>query len=193
MKVVCLYGSARRKGNSTLLAQRFLSKVSDHVAETEEYYLNGMTLRGCQGCNRCKADLETCVLNDDLSPVLDAVSKADIVVFASPVYYGDVTAQLKMFIDRSYCYLQPGYINLDQPSRLAPPKQLVFIMAQGHRNPEAFSDILPRYTDLFRWTGFAEVHSLRAIDVYHQGDVSSRSDLMAEVDSLADKLVTGLH
>lgn len=189
MKVVCLYGSARRKGNSALLAQRFLSLAVGRGAEVIEYYLNSMTLRGCQGCNRCKTDLETCVLNDDLTPVLDSVFEADVVVFATPVYYGDVTAQLKMFIDRSYCYLRPGYIKLDQPSRLASPKQLVFIVAQGHRDPNVFSDILPRYTDLFRWTGFADVHPLRAVDVYHLGDSSSRSDLMAEVDSLAERLI----
>lgn len=193
MKVVCLYGSARQKGNSTLLAQRFLSQVSARGAEIREYYLNSMTLRGCQGCNRCKTDLETCVLNDDLSPVLDAVFDADIVVFATPVYYGDVCAQLKMFIDRSFCYLRPGYISLDQPSRLAVRKQLVFIVAQGHRDPNAFSDILPRYTDLFRWTGFADVHPLRAVDVYHLGDASSHSDLLAEVDALAEKLTNEVH
>ena len=189
MKVVCLYGSARRKGNSALLAQRFLASASSRGAEISEYHLNELTLHGCQGCNRCKVDLDTCVLNDDLSPVLDAVFNADLVVFATPVYYGDVTAQLKMFIDRSYCYLRPGYINLDQPSRLASPKPLVFIVAQGHRDPKAFSDILPRYTELFRWTGFASVYPLRAVDVYHPGDASVRSDLMAKVDALAETLI----
>ena len=192
MKVVCLYGSARRKGNSASLAQRFLSHASDCGAEISEYYLNGMTLRGCQGCDRCKTDLETCVLNDDLAPVLDAVFHAEIVVFATPVYYGDCTAQLKMFIDRSYSYLRPGDLNLDQPRRLPAPKPLAFILAQGHRDPTVFSDILPRYTDLFSWTGFADVHPLRAVDVYHLGDVASRSDLMTEVDNLAEKLINAL-
>ena len=43
--------------------------------------------------------------------------------------------------------------------------------------------------ELFRWTGFANVYPLRAVDEYHPGDASSRSDLMAEVDALAEKLI----
>jgi multimeric flavodoxin WrbA len=189
MNVVCLYGSARKKGNSAVLARRFLDGAAARGAIIEEFYLNAMNLRGCQGCNRCKIDLETCVLNDDLTPVLDAVFHADLVVFTTPVYYGDVTAQLKMFIDRSFCYLRPGYIKLEHPSRLPEPKKLVFILAQGHRDSEAFADILPRYTDIFRWTGFADVHPLRAVDIYHPGDASARGDLLAQADVLAEQLI----
>jgi len=189
MKIVCLYGSARKKGNSAVLARHFLDTAEQRGAQIEEVYLNGLNLRGCQGCNRCKIDLETCVLKDDLAPVLDAVFHADLVVFASPVYYGDVTAQLKMFIDRSFCYLRPGYIKLEHPSRLPERKPLVFILAQGHRDDEAFADILPRYSDLFRWTGFADVHPLRAVDIYHPGDASARQDLLHLADALAEKLV----
>ncbi|PLX78036.1 MAG: NADPH-dependent FMN reductase [Desulfuromonas sp.] len=189
MKIVCLYGSPRRQGNSAELARRFLAAAEVHGAEICEYHLNNLTLRGCQGCNRCKQDLETCVLEDDLAPVLDAVFDADLVVFASPVYYGDVSAQLKMFIDRSFCYLRPGYISLDQPSRLSAPKPLVFILTQGHRDPQAFADILPRYSQLFRWIGFADVYPLRAVDVYHLGDASCRDELLREADAVAERLV----
>ena len=77
--------------------------------------------------NGCKTGSERCVLPDDLAPVLDAVFNADLVVFASPVYYSDVSAQLKAFIDRTYSYLVPGYIAKEHPNRLPTRKALVFI------------------------------------------------------------------
>jgi len=188
MKVVCLYGSPRKQGNSTALARHFLDQARQRGASIEEFYLNGMALRGCQGCNRCKTDLETCVLKDDLTPVLDAVFAADLLVFASPVYYGDVSAQLKMFIDRSYSYLKPNYIKRSKPSRLPAPKPLVFILSQGHSDVDRFADILPRYSQLFSWTAFADTHPLRLTDVYFPDDHTAHPELLAQADALADQL-----
>jgi len=189
MHIVCLLGSPRKKGNSAAVARHFLATAEALGASTESFYLNSMALRGCQACEACKTGAEKCILQDDLSPVLDAVFAADLVVMASPVYYGDVSAQLKAFIDRTYSYLRPGYIGLRHPSRLPKRKPLVFILSQGHRDPDRFADILPRYQELFRWVGFAEVHPLRVIDVYRPGDVDSRQDILQEAERLARKLL----
>jgi hypothetical protein len=101
-----------------------------------------------------------------------------------------VSAQLKMFIDRTYSYLKPGYIALKHPNRLPERKPLVFILAQGHRDPQAFDDIVPRYSKLFHWTGFADAHPLRVIDIYHRGDVEKkRPEVFTELERLAEKLL----
>lgn len=189
MKIVCLYGSPRKKGNSAAVARHFLDRAVEGGGDVRSFYLNELELRGCQGCNVCKKSRETCVLQDGLTEVLGAVYEADLVVMASPVYYGDVSAQLKAFIDRTYSYLKPDYISLKNPSRLPQPKQLVFILTQGHRNPDWFADIVPRYSNLFRWTGFAETYPLRVIDVYHEGDVLNRADILSEAAELAAALV----
>ncbi|NIQ94226.1 MAG: hypothetical protein GWO11_00315, partial [Desulfuromonadales bacterium] len=60
---------------------------------------------------------------------------------------------------------------------------------QGHRDPDWFADIVPRYSDLFRWTGFADTHPLRAIDVYHEGDILKRSEVLNEAEELAAVLL----
>ncbi len=190
MKVVCLLGSPRRNGNSAALARHFLDRAEALGAETVNFNLNDLAMRGCQACEACKTGHQNCVLEDGLSNVLDAVFHADLLVFASPVYYGDVSAQLKTFIDRTYSYLQPGYITQKHPNRLAARKPLVFILTQGHRDPEAFDDILPRYCNLFHWTGFAELHPVRVYDVYHQGDVEKkRPEAFSQLDRLAEELI----
>jgi multimeric flavodoxin WrbA len=188
MKVVCLLGSPRKNGNSANVAGHLLHCTEKLGAQTECFYLNGLNFKGCQACNLCKTKLEKCALNDDLSPVLEATFNADIVVMASPVYYGDVSAQLKTFIDRTYSYLLPGYIAKAHPNRLQERKKLVFILTQGHRDPDWFADILPRYQDLFHWTGFADTHPIRVIDVYSEGDVDSRRDIFQKAEEIANKL-----
>lgn len=192
MRVVCLLGSPRRKGNSTSLAHRLCEKLKQRGAEVVSYTLNDLTMRGCQACDACKQDHERCVVQDDLSEVLDAVFTADALVFASPVYYGDISAQLKTFIDRSYSFLKPRYIALEHPSRFPQRKPLAFILTQGHRDGRVFEDILPRYSDIFRWTGFADTIPFRVIDVYKPGDVETRrTEVLDQLDQVAERLLSG--
>lgn len=189
MKVVCLLGSPRKNGNSATVARYFITRAEKLGAQTESFFLNGLDIKGCQACNLCKTEFETCALNDGLAPVLEAAFHADILVMASPVYYGDVSAQLKTFIDRTYSYLLPGYIAKAHPNRLPKRKELVFILTQGHRDPDWFADILPRYQDIFHWTGFANTHPIRVVDVYNPGDADKRQDILEKAEALAFKLI----
>jgi len=190
MNIVYVSGSPRRGGNSDSLAHHFLHRCEQSGATVTSYYLNGLNYQGCQACDKCKTDSEKCVLKDDLTQVLDHIFVADLVVFASPVYYGDVSAQLKGLIDRTYSFLRPGYVAKSHPNRLALPKKLVFILIQGHRDAAAFADILPRYSDIFRWTGFSETYPLRVIDVYHRGDIERCDEALCEAERLADRLMS---
>ena len=164
MKVVALLGSPRSHKNSATIANRFTATAAKLGAETRTFELNRLSYRGCQGCYACKTTHECCVLQDDLSEVLDAVRTADLVVLASPVYYGDVSAQLKGFIDRTFSYLVADYPVNPRPSRLA-PKKLVFVIAQGHPDETLFADIYPRYEVFLKWMGFAESRLIRACGV----------------------------
>ena len=190
MHIVYLSGSPRKGGNSDTLAQYFLNYCQQRGATISAFQLNDLNYRGCQACDGCKKSSETCVLNDDLTEVLAQVAAADLLVLASPIYYGDVSAQLKAFIDRTYSFLKPGYIAMQQPNRFDIPKNLVFILAQGHRNAQCFADILPRYSDIFRWTGFAKTWPIRAIDVYHRGDIDNKDAVFVEVEQVADEVMS---
>ena len=164
MKIVAILGSPRSRGNSATIARRFRDAAVSRGAVAETFELNRLSYRGCQGCYACKKGRDNCVLQDDLTQVLAAVETADIVLLASPVYYGDVTAQLKGFIDRSYSYLKPDYITNPQPSRLE-PKKLVFVLTQGHPDQALFADIFPRYDTFLRWMGFVETRLIRACGI----------------------------
>lgn len=164
MKIVSLLGSPRSKGNSATLTNHLLKTAEELGAEIESFELNRLTYRGCQACYACKKGSDECVLNDDLREALEAVQAADAVVLASPVYYGDVTAQLKGFIDRTYSYLVPDYLSNPNPSRLS-AKKLVFVLTQGHPDEALFADIFPRYEQFLRWMGFHEISLIRACGI----------------------------
>jgi multimeric flavodoxin WrbA len=162
MNVVCLLGSPRPAGNSSAIAGRFTETAAARGAAVRSFDLNSLSYRGCQGCYACKKDLDRCILRDDLTEVLDAVAESDLLVLASPVYYGDVTAQMKGFIDRTFSYLKPDYLTNPRPTRLAPGKKLVFILTQSHPDSGRFADIYLRYEVFLGWLGFEPRFRLRA-------------------------------
>ncbi len=189
MKVVCLLGSPRPKGNSTAIARRFCETAASLGADVETFALNKLKYRGCQACMTCKTKLEKCVLKDDLAEVLDAVRDAEALVMATPVYYGEVSSQLKAFIDRTFSYLKPDYATNPKPCRLPPGKKLVFIQAQGHPDEKLFNDIFPRYDGFFKWYGFEDGNLIRACGVQDKGDVEEREDIMKLAEDTAEKIM----
>lgn len=188
MRILCLLGSPRAKSNSSTIARRFADTAEKLGADVKTYALNKLNYRGCQACMACKKKNGTCALKDDLTEVLKAVQDSDVLVLASPVYYGEISSQLKAFIDRTYSLLKPDYLTNPDPVRLSPGKKLVFILAQGHPDEQAFSDIFPRYDYFMKWYGFAESHLIRACGVREADDVEKREDILALADNTARKV-----
>ncbi len=187
MNIVCLLGSPRAKSNSSAIAKRFIDAAEKSGAKVKTYTLNDLKYSGCQGCMACKTKLDKCILKDDLTEVLEAAQEADVVVMASPVYYGDISSQLKGFIDRTFSYLKPDFMTNPVPARLAPGKKLVFALTQGQ--PEAaFSDIFPRYDFFFKWYGFSESYLIRACGVPGPGEIEARQDVLALAEETARKV-----
>lgn len=188
MKIVTLLGSPRSMSNSSTIANRFVQTAETLGAETRTFRLSRLTYRGCQGCYACKTSRGTCVMQDDLAEVLEAVSEADLVVMASPVYYGEITSQLKGFMDRTFSYLVPDYRSNPQPSRLT-PKKLVFVLTQGHPDQEMFADIYPRYENFLKWEGFTETALLRACGIGPGGVDQASEAILQEAEALARKMM----
>jgi len=189
MKIVCLKGSPRSAGNSAVIADRLLAASALLGAETRVFELNRLAYRGCQGCYACKKKLDRCILEDDLTAVLAAVAEADTLVLAIPVYYGDLSGQLKCFIDRTFSYLVPDYITNPNPCRLPPGKKLVFIITQGQPDEGLFSDIYPRYDKFLKWYGFAESHLIRACGIGPASIDKVPEQYLKQADELAQKLL----
>jgi multimeric flavodoxin WrbA len=100
-RVVAIVASPRANGNTSGLVDIILEELTRHGADCEKLSLGECTILPCEAHENC-AQLPRCVLDDDGDRVLDAFYSADAVVLATPVYYEDVSAQMKLFIDRTY-------------------------------------------------------------------------------------------
>ena len=165
MKVTNIVGSPHAAGNTAAIAQRLLGELQTFGAEAATYELNTLKYRGCQGCWACQRTSDHCVLMDDMSPVLRDVLLSDVVMIASPIYFGDVTSQTKGLIDRFFGYHASDFRTSADPSRLASDKKMVLVLTQGNPEPTAFDDITAKYARIFGHLGFREVHAIRAVGV----------------------------
>jgi multimeric flavodoxin WrbA len=100
-QIVILKGSPREHGNSNILAEQVALGAKESGAVVESFYLHGMDIRPCDGCDFCR-ETGMCVLKDDMQKIYPKLLAADAIVLASPIYWFTYSAQLKLCIDRWY-------------------------------------------------------------------------------------------
>ncbi len=189
MKVISLLGSPRVNGNTALLTKTFNNIVEDLGAEVQTFLLNKLDTKGCQACDACKTKTDHCIIKDDLTKILKYVKEADILVVATPIYFADISAQLKIFIDRCYSYLEP-YETMPTTSRLKTGKKFVLITAQN-LGEDMFAEVCSKYRMIFELLGFEETYLIRGCDLRETDDlrIKKRWDLFNLAEDTARKLI----
>ncbi len=175
MKIINILGSPRKKGTSTRIAKSFTDAAEGFGAEIDNFYLNGMDYSGCQACEQCHSKLDHCVLQDDLTAVLNGMRTAEVAVFSSPVYMGDVSGQFKQLLDRTWSHVSVDHENDGAfTSRITKGKTAIFILCQVDVE-KRHADIVERYTEFFESFGY-DLKVIRATGLKSgapDGDVST--------------------
>lgn len=99
MKLLVLLGSPRKGANGETLARKVAEAVEQDGGTVEYVRLNNLQLRPCQGCGGCDKTGK-CVIDDDMTPIFQAVDEADRILMVSPVYFYGLSAQCKIMGDR---------------------------------------------------------------------------------------------
>ncbi|MFX0091594.1 MAG: flavodoxin family protein [Candidatus Hodarchaeota archaeon] len=109
MKTICIIGSPRSKGSTSFIVDKIIEGMKAHKIEVVRYVLAEQNINFCKGCRRCEVSGE-CVQHDDMHKIMNDLLDSDIVLLASPSYWSDVTAHMKVFIDRSlpFCDTNSG-------------------------------------------------------------------------------------
>ncbi len=102
MKVIGISGSPKLKGFTNRLLARAIEGAKSQGADIDTIMLNELEFDPCQECLGC-GDTGECVVPDDMKPLYEKILSADGLIIASPIYFGTVSAQLKMMIDRLSC------------------------------------------------------------------------------------------
>ena len=100
VKIIGIVGSPRTGGNTSYLIETALKSAEIAGAEIEIINLGSADIEPCVACDICKATGE-CAIYDDMREINEKLMKSDGIIVGSPVYFGSVTAQLKMLIDRT--------------------------------------------------------------------------------------------
>ncbi len=127
-RIMVLNGAARKNGNTAALVKAFAEGAESAGNVIQEFYLQDMDIHGCMGCEGCskaKRDISNpCVQSDDMWKINEAFEQADVVVFASPVYFWTISGPLKTATDRLYAELRHlGYDGF--------PRESVLLMTAG--------------------------------------------------------------
>ena len=99
-KVMIISASLRKNSNSEALATAFAEGAREAGHEVEQISLRDKTINFCKGCLACQRTLQ-CVIKDDANEITAKIGLADVVVFATPVYYYSMCGQLKTLLDRA--------------------------------------------------------------------------------------------
>jgi multimeric flavodoxin WrbA len=102
-KVLAINGSPRKDGNTSILIRTILKELEQEGIGTETVQIGGKKVHGCMACMKCFENRDgKCVIDDDLvNTCIGKMSKADGIIFGSPVYFLDVTSEMKALIDRA--------------------------------------------------------------------------------------------
>jgi len=105
VKVIGIVSSPRKGGNTEILVRQALRAAREAGAETELISVAKMNISPCDGCGACEKN-GICKIKDDMQVIYQQLESADGIVFGTPVYFLNVTAQAKAIIDRTYAFLQ---------------------------------------------------------------------------------------
>lgn len=169
-KIVILNGSPRKKGNTSALVQAFAQGAESSGHTVTEFFLNSMDIHGCRGCfGGYSSRACPCVQRDDMDKIYPAVKDSDVVVLATPLYYWNMSGQLRTAVDRLFA-LEEGDGNLLRGHGRA---SALLMAAEGH----GFEDVLLYYDHLMEhlnWTNLGHVLAGGNCDV---GDIEGNPEL----------------
>ena len=160
MKILVITGSPRKNGNSNTLADNFIKgaqEVGHKVVRFDSAFKN---VHPCIACNKCGMNGQ-CVFRDDFEFVKANIIDADAVVFATPMYYFGISAQIKAVIDR-FCAIN---------GQISKPKKAALLMTYADTSEKEAQPIINHYEVLLNYLGWTDIGKIIAPGVWVEGDV----------------------
>ncbi len=174
MKMVIINGSAR-KGN-TFTAIQALAEGASEGNEIEIIAADKLSIAPCKGCGICQCS-KGCVDKDDTNPTVDKIVSADVIVFATPVYWWGMSAQLKLVIDKCYCKGQ--YLNGKKVGIL-----IIGAASVGSIQYELINKQFDCIADYLSWN----VLFRKAYSAYGRTDLSHNEEAISELKAIGGNL-----
>lgn len=169
-KIVILNGSPRKNGNTSALVKAFKEGAESVGNTVTEFFLDRMEIHGCKGCfGGHSSQVCPCVQKDDMANIYPAVRESEVMVLASPLYYWNMSGQIRTAIDRLFA-LEEGDGNLLRGHNRS---CALLMAAEGH----GFDDVVLYYDHLMehlQWKNLGHVLAGGNGDV---GDIEGKPEV----------------
>lgn len=192
MLVVGLQGSPRKNGSSDYLLKHFLKEIERTGVEVQMLDIPRMNIRACIGCGHCEKK-GFCIIDDDdmAASIYPLLRKAQVVVAVSPVYFYNVTSQLKALIDRTQVFWSRKYrFRLSDP--LSTTRKGFFLSMGGSRGKKLFNGIHLVASYFFDAIDADYSGSLTYPGIETAADFQKMPDLGLEISRAAHALMSSL-
>lgn len=189
-KILGIGGSPRKGGNSDLLMKHILKGARKKNIECKGIHLRDYQFQPCVGCEQCRKDGRCTKLHDGMQLVYPDLLSSQGLVLACPTHNYNVTAWMKAFIDRLYCFY--AFTN-DRPrawsSRLANQGRKAVIAAICEQpEPENMGFTLEAMRLPLKALGYEILGELPVLGIFDKGKVGEKPEILAQAEALGAKL-----
>ena len=185
MQVLGIMTSPRRGGNSDILLEAALEAAGSNGAVIEKIIVNDLNFVPCQACMETRDD-GRCKIEDDFQKIYTAVFKADSIIVSGPIYFGSVSAQLKMLIDRFQCYWTARHVHKTIDESISKKGGFVCVQASG-RN-DFFENAKAIVKNFYAAAGIEYCREVFCPGVDGKASVKSEQDCMEKAQAMGERL-----
>ena len=193
-KVLGIGGSPRKGGNSDILLKRLLKGAAGGGIVTEEIQLRDYQFQPCIGCERCRKDKRCTGLQDGMQLIYPKIREASGLILISPIYSYNMTALMKSFIDRLYCFYdftdeRPGYWS----SQLADQGRKAIIAVVGEqasREAGGMDLTLETMRRSIEALGHEVIGELPVLGIFHKGKVREYPQILEQAEAFGRRLAS---
>ena len=180
MKIVGYVASPRKDGNTAWTINQILEGAREAGNETFIWYSSDVNINTCKGCLGCVQG-DSCIMNDDMQDIYDALKDADALVLGSPIYMGQMTAQAKIFTDRLFAQITPRFSPRFKEENAG--KMMVLAFTQGNPNEDMFKQYIEYTEKMFQLLEF-DVKDVIIVAGTRNEPASERMDLQSALKSV---------
>jgi len=187
MKIMGFAASPRKGGNTAWIVDKILEGAKEQGAKTQSWYFSDLDIKPCQGCSCCHKGDKGCIINDDMQKLYSALEQSDALVFGSPIYMGQMSAQAKIFTDRLYAQISPRF-SPHFKEKNAAKKTLVLIFNQGNPDFSLFQSYIDYTKRMFELLEF-NIKETPIVTGMRNEPACERKDLPAIMKGIGSSLV----
>lgn len=187
MKIIGINGSPRIGGNTDTLLDKVLEGAKSKGAQIEKIILNTLEFSPCQECENARDD-GTCIIKDDMQPLYKKIDEADVVILASPIFFGSLSAQTKMMVDRFQCVWRAKYILKKEVFKNK--KRGVFISVEASQRQSFFDNAKSIVKNLFATINAEYKEELFCSNLDEKGSVLKYEDALKEAFEIGKGIVS---